>query len=423
LRPSSWGTLLALAALLGGDVELQAQADTLRVTLADAQRLTLTQNPSFLADAQVRDIAGGQLRQARLYAYNPEVEIEAPTTISNGINTFDAWLWQEVEWAGQRGLRIGAAEEGLAAAEGFVGDAARRALAEASIAFYTTLSAQSRVQVAEGLLALNARLLNAVRVQVSEGDISLMEANFAEIETGRARALVLATRRQATTASLELGRVLGESPDVWVHALETVERLTPAASLDADSLVQMALARRPDLAARVADELQAESLTRLARRAAVPNVRLGAVLSQDPESGATSWGFGVGLPLPFWNRNQGLVAAGQAFTRRASFARSATELRVRTEVEQSVRAYTAASEEAQIFESDVLGPARQNQDLLETAYRAGRIGLTDLVLLRNQLLEAELGYWDVWLTLRSAWIDLQSATGSLRDAAPDSENE
>jgi cobalt-zinc-cadmium efflux system outer membrane protein len=233
----------------------------------------------------------------------------------------------------------------------------------------------------------------------------------------------MTTRRQATTDALELGRTLGQSPDVRIHASESPERLPPVATLDADSLVQAALAGRPDLAARVAEERQAESLTHLARRAAIPNLRLGAVLTRDRETGTTSWGFGVGLPIPLWNRNQGFVATGEALTRRASLTRSATELRVRTEVEQAARAYAAASEEARIFEVDVLAPARQNQDLLETAYRAGRIDLTDLVLLRNQLLDAELGYWDAWLTLRTAWIDLQSATGSLREAAPAPENE
>ncbi len=421
MRTIVYGSLLALFALVAGRAAAHAQADTLRVTLAEAQRLALEQNPAFLADAQVREIAGGQLRQARAYAYNPEFEIEAPNTISNGVKSYDAWLWQEVEWAGQRGLRIGAAEGGLTVAESFVADAARRTLADVSVAFYAAVAAARRAEVAEDLLALNTRLLGGVRIQVAEGEISRMDANFADIEAGRARALVLSTRREATTASLELGRLIGETPEVEVRANGTDGGLAAASQFDADSLVQLALSRRPDLAARTAEERQSETLTRLAKRAAIPNLRLGAVLSRDPVTGTTSWGFGVGLPLPFWSRNQGLVAANSAATRQASLARSATELLVRTEVEQAVRSYTSAEEEARIFATDVLEPARQNQALLETAYRSGRIGLTDLVLLRNQLVEVELGYWDVWLTHRATWVDLQSAIGSLRDPRSNAE--
>jgi outer membrane protein TolC len=63
-----------------------------------------------------------------------------------------------------------------------------------------------------------------------------------------------------------------------------------------------------------------------------------------------------------------------------------------------------------------LQPARANQDLLETAYRAGKVNLSTLLLLRNQLLDAELGYWDAWLARRTALIALQAATATL---APD----
>lgn len=401
----------------------RAGVDTLRVTLAEARRLALRQNPAFLAEREERTIAAGRLRQARTYPFNPEVEVEAPGSISNGLEGYEAWLWQEVEWAGQRGLRSEAAERGLASAAGAVADAARRTVADVSVAFYAALASRRRLDVAEGYLDLNTRLLEAVRIQMSEGEISAMEANFAEIEAGRARALVLGNRREATRASLELGRLLGQPPDAVTIPRETAERFTAGGALNADSLVDVALARRPDLRARVAAERRAETLTRLARRTAIPNLRIGAVLDRDPVSGSRSWGFGAALPLPLWNRNQGLVESSSAETRQATYSRRAVELRVRTEVEQAVRAYRTAVEEAEIYESDVLEPARENQALLDTAYRAGRIGLPELVLLRNQLLQAELDYWESWLMLRSAWIELQSAIGGLGEPAraPDEE--
>jgi outer membrane protein TolC len=61
----------------------------------------------------------------------------------------------------------------------------------------------------------------------------------------------------------------------------------------------------------------------------------------------------------------------------------------------------------------VLQPARENQQLLEKAFRAGKVGLPTLVLLRNQLLDAELGYVDAILAQRRALVALQAATASL----------
>jgi len=78
-----------------------------------------------------------------------------------------------------------------------------------------------------------------------------------------------------------------------------------------------------------------------------------------------------------------------------------------------VQAYRAASEETGIYETSVLEPARKNSQLLETAYRAGKLALPTLLLLRNQLLDAELGYWDAWLTRREALVQLQAAMATL----------
>jgi outer membrane protein TolC len=64
-----------------------------------------------------------------------------------------------------------------------------------------------------------------------------------------------------------------------------------------------------------------------------------------------------------------------------------------------------------VYDSDVLRPTRENQALLEAAYRAGKIDLPSLLLVRNQLREAELGYWDAWLALRLARVRLEAATG------------
>jgi cobalt-zinc-cadmium efflux system outer membrane protein len=399
-------------------------ADTITLSLSEAQRLALRQNPAFLADRQEAEIARGELRQARTYRYNPEVELEAPGSVSaGGVGTYEAAVYQELEWAGQWGLRKRAAELGLDRAESSVRNAARATLAEVSAAFYGALAAGRRLAVGEEVLALNRQLLDAVRTQVREGEISAMEANLAEIEVGRARARVLAARREQTTALLEVKRLVGLAPDRAVRLVEEIPDLPDPATLEQDSLVRLALSRRPDLAARTTAVEQYETLGRLARREAVPNLRVGAYADRDGVDGEPRFGVGVGLSLPFWNRNQGLVARREAQTRQATYARQATELRIHTEVADAYRSYLAASEEAEVYRSDVLNPARENQRLLETAYRAGKIDLPALLLLRNQLLEAELGYWDAWLAQRRAFVELEAATAFLDTPGDDTNDD
>lgn len=397
-----------------GQTRAGVTGDTVRLTLPEARRLALAHNPTFLSEREERDIAAGELRQARTYPYNPQAEFEAPSPFrQSGLGRYQAMISQEIEWAGQRGLRIGAAEGATSRAEFTVADAARRTLADVGVAFYTTLAARQRLAVAVDLLGLNERLIRAVRTQVGEGEISVMEANLAEIEVGRARARVLAGRREATTAALELGRLIGLGPDVTL-AIEAPAPPSEPGRLEPDSLLAAALEARPDLAARKASVRQAETSARLARREAIPNLRIIGLVERETALGESRFGLGIGLPLPLWNRTQGLIAERDALARQRVLSRQALELAVRIEVEDAYLAWIAATEEARIFEEDVLEPARRNQDLLETAYTAGKIDLAALVLLRNQLLDAEIGYWDAWLAHQNARVRLEAVTGALR---------
>lgn len=394
--------------------------DTLRLDISDVQRLALRQNLNLLATRQELAIAAGALRQARVYQFNPDLTLQA---VGDGgrEGPFELLLTQEIEWAGQRGLRIGAAREGRTRATASVQNAARVSLASASVGFYRAFAAERRLAVARDALALTERLIAAVRTQLAEGEISIMEANLAEIEAGRARGRVLNAQRAALGAAVELKQLLGLRPETWIRLVsDSSSTSNPRAELPSpaeDSLVVLALARRPDLSANEAAVRELEHLTRLSRRSVFPNVRIGAVVGRAESNGSADIGPAIGLSIPLFNRNQGLVDQRRALTEQARLDQRAAELGIRSDVLESARAYRTASEEVAVFETTAVRPARANIELLETAYRAGKIALPTLLLLRNQLLEAEFGYWDAWLAQHEALARLEAATGALTPTA------
>lgn len=417
----------ALALLAGRAAPLRAQdrpvtnSDSVQLTLSEAQRLALTRNPEFLAQRQEQVIAEARLRQARVYAFNPTLQFQAPGSSTKGaFGEYEANISQELEWAGQRRLRIAAARSDVGRATFAVLDAARLTVSAVTETYLATYTAERRAQVAREIVDLTRQLVAATRTQAREGEISALEANLAEIEFGRSQARVLAEEREAVSARLELQRLTGFSPAHRIRLVAQALSISTPVALSVDSMTETALQRRPDLVARAQEREQLDRLTRLARREAIPNLSVGALIEQTAAPGAVDGpssspriGLVVGLPLPLWNRNQGLVAERRAMTQQASFAQRATELQIRTEVTEAYRALAAASEEARVFERDVVGTARSNQRLLEAAFRAGKIGLPTLLLLRNQLLDAELGYWDAWFAAQRARLRLDAATGTL----------
>lgn len=408
-----------------GDIVV-SPVDTLAITLHEAQRLALSTSPDFLAQRQEIEIARGELTHARTIPFNPELEFEARGAVSAGaLGGFDAFLAQEIEVAGQRGLRIRAAASGLDRAGATVEDAARRTLAEVSYAFIHALASEQRLRVATELMELGQRLLEATRVQLREGEMSVMEANLVEIESARGRARLLAVEREVVDARIELQRLMGLPPELKVRLDADLPEPAVPANLEIDSLVALALIRRPDLAARARAEDQQTTLERLARREVIPNPKVGLFLERGEEFQATGSGdpafrpgsvrigLGVSLPIPLFQRNQGLVAQYRARIDQSRLEGQATELAVRAQVAGALAAYRLATEAADVFERDVLLPARQNQDLLDGAFEAGKISLPTLLLLRNQLLDAEFGYWDAWSAQQRALVELQSATATL----------
>lgn len=415
----------------------RTMADTVVLSLLEVQRLALTRNASFLAAREDASIARGGLQQARLLRFNPDLQAQLPGVIAGTSDEPGSiTLLQELELAGQRRTRIAAARAGVSRASAGVSNAARLTIADASVAFFRTLAAERRRTVAQAVLGLNERLATAVRTQLREGEISVLDANLAEIEVGRARGRVLAAQRDAATALLELTRQIGLAPSTVVRledntaddALLIAESSRASGDRSAfvpltsppDSLIEVALRRRADLAERVAAIREAEALTTAAQRERFPNLRLGVFVERRPESVTASGsrfprvGPALGITLPFLNRNQGVIAQREALATQARYERDAAALRVETDVTSALRAYETASAELDVFTTTVLDPARRNSDLLDTAFQAGKIPLPTLLLLRNQLLDAELGYWDAWLAQHTARVQLDAATGALQ---------
>lgn len=408
--------------------------DTLSLTHAEARARALRDNPELRAQRLDVAAARGQAKQAGILRYNPSVDV---ITGAGGGAHPEFGVSHELEIAGQRGLRRSVANAGVVRSIAATNDATRTTLADVDRSFYRLIAAARRVALADDVLALNVRLAQVTARQLEEGETSKLDYNLSVIELGRSRAHLLEARRTQDATSLELRRLIGIPEQTAIvpqydtqHRHAEIDsagavRITPgilglgdapsqgvaAIVLSLDTLVGLAIARRPDIAAQTAAVDEAARAVQLIRREAMPNVVARAVLQQEESTGRTTVRPGVGLSLPIFNRNQGDVQTRQAIAQQARLNRTALLARVRIEVEAAYRGYTAAALAVEVLESTVLGPARDNRRLLEAAYREGKVGLPVLLLIRNQVIDAEQDYWSAWLSEREAGAALASAVG------------
>ncbi|MEO7136628.1 MAG: TolC family protein [Gemmatimonadales bacterium] len=416
------------------DVAAQVSGDTLHLTLADARELSFRSNPDLAAARLDVDIARGEFRQASvLFRSNPTVEYYDEGRSGNGP---EGLVGQEVEVFGQRGARRGAARAGMQRASAGVVDAARLTIGDTDRLFYQLIAAGRRTELAAEVFGLNQRLADVVQRQLDAGKVSRLEFNLATVELGRSRARALAAGRERDQVALDLARFLGIAPGTPVVPVPDSTMPLPSSvadsgaapvapprrdtlHLDLDSLTALALTRRPDLAEREAATRQAAAAASVASREGLPSLSLRLLSEERADGSGQALRPGVGISVPLFNRNRGSVEAQRALARQSELRRAGLERRVRVEVARAVRGYENATAEVAVLESAVLPAARENRRLLETAYREGKVGLPVLLLIRNQVIDAELEYWAAWLAAREALADLAETTaGNLPAVTP-----
>lgn len=435
-RKRALGVFVLACLASASAVRAQNTRDTLSLSLANVRRLAVRSNPELLAARLDTAIARGELRQAGVLRFNPSADALGA---SGGIGT-ETSISQEIEVFGQRGARLSAGRAGVERARFGVTDATRRLIGEVDRNFYQLAAAVRRNALADEILALNERLADVAGRQLEGGEISRLDYNLAIVELGRSRARVLAEQRQVRQVTIELARLAGlasgapivplldstqHPPRVDSAPVRPIDLIAVSQTqlIDVDSLTAVAVTQRPDLSERVAALRQANAQVGAARREGLPNLLLRGTSEPNATGSGRALRPGVGLTLPIFNRNQGEVAARQAGARQAELDRAALLTRVRAEVESAVATYQSAATEVEVLEATVLGPARQNRQLLEIAYREGEVGLPVLLLIRNQVIDAELAYWSAWLAERAARAVLDEVTGlnisELPNAPPD----
>jgi len=411
--------VFGVAILLWPPGSLWAQSaqpnDALVLSLSEARVMAAEANPELLAATWRPAAVRGDLRAARTLQFNPDASFESRAPGDGLANRFEAELGLEFEIAGQRSLRGQAGEASLSASQRRLDDEGRRVLAAVSIAYQELVAAEQRVALVEEINGLNSQLRTAVLTQLAEGEVSVLEANLASIEAARAQARSLEATSARAASARELGRMLGQEPTVNIRTTGPSDVATAATDVGSTlrEYVELALSARPDLRALDHDVERARQEERLVRREALPNLRIAALATREDPLANPRLGVAFGMSFPLFNRNQGQADRRRAEISEVEQLRRAAELRIQTEVENALLLFESAERETALLEAELLGPIRENQRLLDTAYREGKIDLANLLLLRNQMLDAELGYWDAWERRERARTGLESATGTI----------
>ena len=176
-----------------------------------------------------------------------------------------------------------------------------------------------------------------------------------------------------------------------------------------------ALKQRPDLAAAQREVHRAETQTRLQRALRTPNLTVGGGYRRD--FGANAVVFGVTIPLPLSNRNQGGVARADAAHRLATNLATATVTAVLLDVQRAVNAVDVTRARVEYIEREYLTPSRESRDIVLASYRLGTANLIDFLDAQRAFRDTLRTYNRALYERRLGLFQLAAAT----DGAPSSE--
>ncbi|MDT7040711.1 TolC family protein [Candidatus Nitronereus thalassa] len=386
------------------------------LTVEQAVKTALERNPDLLAIRQEVEVARGREVRSRLFnRFNPSLNGQAWNRNNPGSGNesdFQVTLSQEVEVAGQRGLRREAATRSVTRVEAQVKDRERVITGQVTRAFFQALTLKKRLELRKEIEKLNLRIRNASKARFKAGVAPIMESNLAEIRYGQSRKETFVAEALFQNALVDLRRLLGWEPDRSIE-LSGQLRNSPKAVLLPD-LLQSAQAQRPDLIAAKREVARVKAAMDLTRRLIVPNPTFQGFYqteTEGPEGASKIVGGGVSIPLPLFDRKQGELVTQGGELNRSRHQVVAVTRNIEREVETAFQAYQAALQSVEVFEAEVLDRIDENFRFIEISYREGKIGLLQLIVVQDDLITAQLSYVDSLGQFRAAETNLAQAVG------------
>lgn len=386
------------------------------LTVERAVKTALETNPDLLAARQELEVVRGRKVNAFLFnRFNPSANGQVWNRNNPGsgnVTDSQVLLSQEVEVAGQRGLRREEATRSVSRVEAQVSDRERLITGQVKRVFFQALTLKKRLELRSEIEKLNRRIRDASRERFNAGVTPIMESNLAEIRYGQSRKETFAAEASFQNALVDLRRLLGWEPD-RVFELDGKLRNSPKA-VPLSDLFQRAQAQRPDLLAAKREVARVEAAINLTRRLILPNPTFQGFYSTETEgpAGASKMiGGGISIPLPVFDRKQGELVTQGGELNQGRYQIVAVTRNIEQEVKTAFQAYEAARQSVEVFEAEVLERIDENFRFIEIAYREGKIGLLQLIVVQDDLITAQLSYVESLGQQRTAEVNLEQAVG------------
>jgi outer membrane protein, heavy metal efflux system len=356
------------------------------MNLATAIRLALAHNPEIAVAKREYEATEGGVVQGRARP-NPELAFVQEGTRSADRSSA-VLINLPIEMGGKRQARIDASQRTRDLANAELNQRQAEVRAAVIGAFSEVLTARERIRLAEETLALTQRVTDLTGKRVIAGKISPIDETKARVAEAQVKIELTQAQGDFRTSRQKLSALWGnavprfEAVDGSVLGLAEVPS---AATLD-QRLEQSPSQRRAGV------ELQRRTaLTRIeqAKRAPDPTVSLGMKVAPGASNQIV---FGVSIPLPFLDGNQGNLMEALRREDKARDEITAQRLRLQSEALQARERWLTARTEAEALRTEVLPGAQSAYEAAGKGFDAGKFSFLETLDAQRTLIQAKAQY-------------------------------
>ncbi|MGH7222745.1 MAG: TolC family protein [Gemmataceae bacterium] len=335
-----------------------------------------------------------------------------------GTPLYDITLVQPLDVSGKHRTSVRVAEHEYRVLEARYQDAVRHEIDKLYTTYVDVLEARALRKTAQAEVAVLTELVETARRLVQKGgqrpQAELTKANLrkatAEIALQRAEVTLQRFRR-----NLAVLLAAPEQTDSLKLRGSLHDRTPPPPCTE--ELIRIALESRPDLVSYRLSVERGQAQVRQQRAQGIEDVFLffspyqGIDFSAQGKQTANGWEFGVLLPFPALNRNQGNVARAQANVTQLAIEVEAVEQQVVSEVRRAATEYEVSRNEVERYEQDLLPGVRSVREDRYRLYDSGQQAIDAVLIAQRDYNDTVRQYWEALARHRRGMLELNSAVG------------
>jgi cobalt-zinc-cadmium efflux system outer membrane protein len=395
--------------LLACVASAQAQADH-PLTLPEVLQLARSHNPNLASQALQLEATRANEVTAGLRA-NPELSISKEDLSLASLTAVDQTfnVSRLFERGNKRRYRIESATLATVVAKHTYDDFERQLLLNVKQSFVALLLAKANLQLAEQNRQDYAKTVELSRIRFSAGEISRTELDRIELQASRFETDALNATQAMAQARTQLQSLVGL--DDFSDKFDVAGELTvPTIQIDRSKLRDEALAARPDYLAALEQVHKSEADIKLADANGATDFVAGAEYKRNGPDNFT--GVTLGIPLRFFDRNQGEKLRTRRTLDASRAAERAARIQVLADLNQALAVLDSAQRISQLYDGDYLNKAKQVRERVEFSYRHGATSLLDYIQALREYRDTELAWRASTAQLLNAIHQLSFVTGT-----------